>query len=110
VPCPPAATGALTTVSAAPDLSTLLSFDGRRFVELAYRTLLQREADESGLAFYTAEVESGVSKITIVATLANSPEGRARGVQLDGLAPALASMAPARPSMSRRILQRLGLD
>ena len=110
VPCPPAATGALTTVSAAPDLATLLSFDGRRFVELAYRTLLQREADESGLAFYTAEVESGVSKITIVATLANSPEGRARGVQLDGLAPALASMAPARPSMSRRILQRLGLD
>jgi GT2 family glycosyltransferase len=110
VPCPPAATGALTTVSAAPDLSTLLSFDGRRFVELAYRTLLQREADESGLAFYTAEVESGVSKITIVATLANSPEGRARGVQLDGLAPALASMTPARPSMSRRILQRLGLD
>lgn len=110
VPCPPAATGALTTVSAAPDLATLLSFDGRRFVEHAYRTLLQREADESGLAFYTAEVESGVSKITIVATLANSPEGRARGVQLDGLAPALASMAPARPSMSRRILQRLGLD
>jgi GT2 family glycosyltransferase len=107
---PPAATGAPTTVSAVSNLSALLSFDGRRFVEVAYRTLLQREADESGLAFYTAEVESGVSKITIVAALANSPEGRARAVQLDGLAPALASVSSVRLSMSRRILRRLGLD
>lgn len=94
---------------AAPTLQALMALDGRSFVESAYRTLLQRDADESGLTFYTAELESGSGKLSVLGALSASAEGRARGVMLDGLAEALAAERPARASVPRRVLRRLGL-
>ena len=67
------------------DLEELVSLEGRAFVEAAYRRLLCRVADTSGLAFYVSEVESGVPKHHILHALATSPEGRAAAVQLEGL-------------------------
>ena len=83
----------------------LLVLNGRPFVEAAYSTLLGRPADESGLAFYLSEIESGVDKREVIRALATSPEGRAKGVQLEGLAELIAPPSPERKSLFARFLR-----
>lgn len=100
-PAPPA--------TAPVDLAALLGLDGPRFVQAAYRTLLLREVDEQGLAFYSAELESGRHKVQILEALRKSGEGRARGVELPGLAEALAAQSSQHPPLFRRALRRLGM-
>ena len=92
---------------AALSLSELVAKDGRMFVEHAYSSLLQRKADESGLAFYMAQLESGVDKREVIRALATSPEGRSRSVRMEGLADLLdsASRKPLR-SIFKRLLVR----
>jgi hypothetical protein len=90
------------------DLPALLALEGREFVEHAYATLLQRPADDSGLAFYAAELERGGAKAEVLRALSDSPEGRARAVRLDGLAELVAAhQAAASRSLPRRLLGRL---
>jgi GT2 family glycosyltransferase len=66
-------------------LEQLLGMDGRRFVQHAYATLLQRNADESGLAFYVAELDAGTDKIEILRALSSSDEAKSRGIAVEGL-------------------------
>ena len=91
-------------------LENLLSLQGAEFVEHAYATLLARPADESGLSFYVAELESGLDKAEILRALSVSAEGRARAVKLEGLDELIAerSIAAAKPprSLVRRLLGR----
>ena len=87
------------------DLEELLSLEGRAFIEAAYRRLLCRAADASGLAFYVSEIESGVPKHHILQALATSPEGRAAAAHLEGLAELIAPKASERKSLFARILR-----
>ncbi len=105
---PAAVAAPASTAKAMPNVSALLELDGRAFVDAAYQTLLQRDADESGLAFYTAELESGVDKVSVLAALANSAEGRARAVSLEGLAAVITPSQARGLSTLRRFLRRLG--
>jgi GT2 family glycosyltransferase len=88
------------------DLSTLLTMEGRRFVEHAYATLLLRPADEGGLRTYLAELEAGAHKVDILEALAHSPEGRLREVKLPGLDEALAERRRTRKPLLRRMFGR----
>lgn len=75
----------------------LLVPSDRAFVDSAYLTVLQRPADPEGLAFYVQKLRSGaLSKIEVLAQLRWSPEGRERGVHVDGL------LAPAKLHQWRR--------
>lgn len=67
------------------DLPLLLEMDGAAFVEHAYATLLCRPVDGGGLRTYCGELARGTKKEQILKTIAQSPEGRARAVQLPGL-------------------------
>jgi GT2 family glycosyltransferase len=86
-------------------LEHLMALDGREFVEAAYRCLLRRAADASGLAFYVSEIESGLAKRDVLQALAMSPEGRTAGVQLIGLDELIAPKAKERRSLFARIMR-----
>lgn len=92
---------------AAMTLDELLTLEGRAFVEAAYQSLLQRDADDSGLRFYVAEVESGAGKLAVLEALSASPEGRARAVVLPGLEEAVQRRNAQGMSLARRLLQRV---
>lgn len=53
---------------------TSLGYDNTSFVTALYRTLLGREPDSSGLSSWTADLNSGVSRISVVGGFCNSPE------------------------------------
>jgi O-antigen chain-terminating methyltransferase len=64
----------------------LLRFHDRAFVQAAYRAVLKRSPDETEMSRDLKGLRSGnVNKIDLLATLRFTPEGRAKGVQLDGL-------------------------
>jgi SAM-dependent methyltransferase len=50
----------------------------RAFVEQAYRDVLQREADQDGLRFYTGLLREGKSRMAVLLSLARSDEFAAR--------------------------------
>ena len=85
------------------DLQTLLTLDGRPFVEHAYATLLCRPADEAGLQAYISQLELGAHKIDILAALASSPEGRLREVYLRGLDEIVARRSKGLKPLLKRI-------
>ncbi|MBS0320170.1 MAG: class I SAM-dependent methyltransferase [Proteobacteria bacterium] len=73
----------------APTLADLLREHGATFVAAAWRTLLQREPDLATAAAWAAEMEHGrMDRLDVVIALADSAEGRARAVELEGLAAA----------------------
>lgn len=75
-------------------INDLLKYHDHIFVWNAYRAILKREPDESGLTQFLEQLRSGrFNKIDILASLRFSPEGKARNVQLDGL--------PRRPLLRR---------
>jgi GT2 family glycosyltransferase len=65
-------------------LDALLALEGRSFLEHAYSTLLRRPIDEGGMDFYLSELNNGTEKLQILHALSISPEGRERGVELEG--------------------------
>ncbi|MBA2732999.1 MAG: methyltransferase domain-containing protein [Acidobacteria bacterium] len=68
-------------------VSDLLQYHDHTFIWNAYRAILKREPDETGLTQFLQMLRSGrFNKIDILATLRFSPEGKARNVQIDGLA------------------------
>ncbi len=67
-------------------INDLLKYHDHIFVWNAYRAILKREPDETGLTQFLKELRSGrFNKIDVLASLRFSPEGQARNVQLDGL-------------------------
>jgi SAM-dependent methyltransferase len=72
-------------------VNDLLRYHDRVFVHAAYRAVLKRSPDETEMLRDLTRLRSGnVNKIDLLANLRLSQEGRAKGVQLSGLAiPAL---------------------
>ena len=67
-------------------VNDLLRFHDRTFVQAAYRAVLKRSPDETEFLRELKRLRGGnVNKIDLLATLRFSTEGRAKGVQLDGL-------------------------
>lgn len=67
-------------------VNDLLRFHDRAFVQTAYRAVLKRSPNETELLRDLQQLRSGdINKIDLLATLRFTPEGRAKGVQLDGL-------------------------
>jgi O-antigen chain-terminating methyltransferase len=70
-------------------LSDFLNYQDRDFVALAYRGLLKREPEGEGFAYHLEQLRSGrLSRIDILGDMATSPEARASGVEIEGLAQA----------------------
>ena len=64
----------------------LLQYHDQTFVWNAYRAILKREPDETGLREFLKLLRSGrFNKLDVLAALRFSVEGRARGVRVDGL-------------------------
>jgi hypothetical protein len=57
-------------------MRSLLALEGEAFVRGAYATILGRLADSDGLAHCLAELQKGVTKMTIVSRMRNSVEGK----------------------------------
>ena len=67
-------------------LNELLQYHDRDFVRNAYRALLKREPDDTGYDHYLEGLRGGrLTKQDIIVVLRASPEGRNKGVQIDGL-------------------------
>jgi O-antigen chain-terminating methyltransferase len=72
-------------------IGDLLRYHDRAFVDNSYRAILKRPPDATETARDLKRIRSGeFNKIDLLATLRYSSEGKAKGVELDGLtAPAL---------------------
>ncbi|MEK6280513.1 MAG: methyltransferase domain-containing protein [Acidobacteriota bacterium] len=69
-------------------LNDLLQYHDHTFVWNAYRAILKREPDETGLNQFLRNLRSGrYDKIDILASLRFSPEGERRNVSVEGLKP-----------------------
>lgn len=73
-------------------LKQLIALEGEAFVSEVYRQLLDREPDPDGLAHHTELLAGGMSKMTLVAKILQSPECSDRN-RLDDLAPPNKSLA-----------------
>ena len=67
-------------------VNDLLGYHDRAFVHAAYRAVLKRSPSETELLRDLKQLRSGnVNKIDLLATLRFTEEGRAKGVEVDGL-------------------------
>lgn len=57
-----------------------MHYHDRQFVELAYQLVLGRAADEAGLVHHLENLRLGESRQEIVFRIADSEEGRSKGV------------------------------
>ena len=76
----------------------LLAFTGDQFVRKAYLALLGREADPTGLQYYTERLARGDSREQIIADLHADPEGQAYGGRIAGLEELRARLPQAQPA------------
>ncbi|MEO6517895.1 MAG: DUF4214 domain-containing protein, partial [Pseudoxanthomonas sp.] len=66
-------------------LPELLSLSDRDFVETAFRALLRRAPDDSGMWHFLERLRDGrLSKVEVLAALRWSPEGEKESVHVDG--------------------------
>lgn len=96
-----------SNTQAAESLSELLSCWDRAFVERAYWSILGRAPDPDGGSHHLAELRSGVSKLTILSRLRESPEGREHGTPIVGLDEALRRHRAARGRFSGQLVRWL---
>lgn len=89
-------------------VNQLLALRDAAFVRAAYICLLGREPDPDGLSHFLDRVATYHDKVAVVIDLANSDEGRARGVRLAGLPELLAERRP-RTGRVALWLQRLAI-
>jgi FkbM family methyltransferase len=68
-----------------PNISTLMQYEDRLFVEHAYVTLLRRMPDEDGFYYYLKQLRSGVPKVRLLGQIMYSREAKSAGVRLPGL-------------------------
>ena len=64
----------------------LLALGGTEFVSAAYRKILLREVDATGMATYLKLMETSRGKEGVIYSLATSDEGKVKGVTFPGLA------------------------
>lgn len=70
----------------ASSLAELLSLDAEQFVECTYLTILGRSADETGLAFYCVQLQTGIPKIQVIVEISAADEVlRPDFIDLNGL-------------------------
>ena len=95
----------------AADLTALLQRHDRDFIRCAYLTLVKREPDDSGMAFYSRRLRSGVAKVQILAEMYASDEARGKGAHLPGLDRAMSRLRLARlPLIGRALAWLLDID
>jgi hypothetical protein len=78
-------TNSLHEILSVTTLDELLACNGQQFVRSAFQTILGREPDPEGLAYYIARLRAGYSKMRTVQQLRLSKEGFANEVRLPGL-------------------------
>ena len=90
-------------------INDLLRYHDRVFVQAAYRAVLKRSPNETELLRDLKRLRSGdINKVDLLATLRFTPEGKAKGVQVDGLVfPALIRRLGQLPLLG--YLVRLGI-
>ncbi|HEU5132516.1 MAG TPA: DUF4214 domain-containing protein, partial [Pyrinomonadaceae bacterium] len=67
-------------------LNELLGFHDEVFVRNAYKAILKREPDDSGMAHFLKNLRNGrYSKLDVLSSLRFSPEGENANVQIEGL-------------------------
>ncbi len=92
-------------------LPALLALDDTEFVHAAYRALLGRDCDDTGLEHFTRRLRDGEDKRRLIADLALSDEGRRRHQTLPGLAELALTHGPRVEPWPRRaaraVLRRL---
>lgn len=67
-------------------LNDLLGFHDEVFVRNAYKAILKREPDDSGMAHFLKNLRNGrYSKLDVLSSLRFSPEGQNTNVQIEGL-------------------------
>jgi glycosyltransferase involved in cell wall biosynthesis len=66
-------------------LSDLMKRHDSEFVRCAYLTLVKREPDEAGMAFYLERLRDGAAKVQILSEMDRSAEARSAGVRVPGL-------------------------
>ena len=66
-------------------LLELLSWHEVDFIRCAYVTILGRQPDPEGEAFYLARIQTGISKLTVLSQLRCSDEGRTHDPGIAGL-------------------------
>ncbi|SJZ89794.1 Glycosyltransferase, GT2 family [Trichlorobacter thiogenes] len=89
-------------------LEELMSYNDEDFIRFSYLTLLGREPDPEGCAYYLARVRAGISKIEILACLHLSKEGRACGAELTGLKSVIRSYRMLKTPVLGLVLQFVG--
>lgn len=67
-------------------LSNFDACQGEAFVHAAYQALLRRAPDPDGFKYYRARLNQGIAKVQILGEILYSPEGKAAGAVVDGLA------------------------
>lgn len=72
-------------VAAASTLNELLSFYDESFIYCCYRTLLGRNPDDSGLAYYLDRLREGEQKLQILTEISDSPEALQFNANVKGL-------------------------
>lgn len=70
-------------------IEELLSYQGKQFIQMAYKSLLGREADPDGLNYYLKRMESGINKVGILMQLRESQESKSKIVNILGLEEAI---------------------
>lgn len=91
-----------STVAAARTIDELLGHFDAAFVYCSYITLLGREPDPEGMAYYLGRLRSGYSKSELIAQIALSSEGRNCEKPLKGLDELLARQRRAQHWFWRR--------
>jgi hypothetical protein len=66
------------------DVGSVLRFDGRDFLRMAYVAVMRRQIDSDGEDVYLHALEGGMHKMEIILRLRFSPEGRKQRVRLRG--------------------------
>jgi glycosyltransferase involved in cell wall biosynthesis len=66
-------------------LEELLDLDDDAFVLAAYRSILGRDADQEGFAYYLRRARDGIDKLHILGQLRFSREGQSHGEKIQGL-------------------------
>ena len=75
-----------TAVNGIRHTSNLLALNGPVFVDAVYRTFLKRSADRAGKDHFVARLQKGDPKEDILLAVASSPEARAIGTNIEGVA------------------------
>jgi hypothetical protein len=88
-------------------LEQLIELHDQAFVTKAYEVILGRAPDPGGLSNYLAQVRSGVHKAQIIAELAQSTEGRLKGVDLPGMRAIIARYHKGVPNFLHSLFRRL---